>query len=103
MKLDGMKCPHCGSKNTHAYQCERAGLWDDSTYDVLRKEFGDNRFLFGSTESVIYKCKCQDCKKHFASIALLEVKVREIISKETLRDVMGLTVTEVAKDEQSKD
>lgn len=98
MKLDGMKCPHCGSNNTYALRYERAGIWDDETYKALGKEFGENRLLSGSTDNMIYECKCDDCEKHFAAMAILEVKVKKMISRKTMGEVMGLHVKE-AEDE----
>lgn len=103
MKLDGMKCPHCGSSNTYAWNIERASIWDDRTYAVLRKEFGEDIPLSGSVENVIYTCKCNGCEKHFSSMAILDVKIKKMITRKNIEEIEWLKVSEVAEDEQSKD
>lgn len=94
MKLDGMKCPHCGSNNTHAFRYERAGLRDDETYKAIEGEFGESMLLACSTDNVIYECKCYGCEKHFATMAILEVKVKKMISRKTMVEAMSLRVGE---------
>lgn len=103
MKLDGMKCPNCGSENTHAWKIERTSIWDDSTYEFFQKEFGEGRILSGSTENVIYTCKCNGCEKHFSSMAILDVKIKKMITRKNIEEIEWLKVSEVAEDEQSKD
>lgn len=95
MKLDGMKCPHCGSYNTYTWHFESASIHDDSIYEAQEKESVENRMLSKSADNVVYRCKCADCGKYFASMALLEVKTKKVISRETLEDVMSLKVSEV--------
>lgn len=94
MKLDGMKCPHCGSNNTHAWQIEKASLWDDGFYKTMKVEF-ENPLLSSSTENVVYKCVCNDCKKHFGAMVILDVKVKGTICKVTTEEIMQLKESEV--------
>lgn len=89
MKLDGMKCPHCGGNNTYAWQIERTNLFDDRTYEVLKREF-ESPLLSTDTDNVIYKCKCEECEKHFSTMVLLEVKIKKTICKKTIQEVMSL-------------
>ena len=101
MKLDGMKCIYCGSTNTHAYQMERATLWDDDFYESMRKEFGENGVLLsGNCDNVIYRCRCNECEKHFSSMTKLKVEVEEVISMENTEELMRIRVTN--KDSENK-
>lgn len=97
MKLDGMKCPYCSGKNTHAYQMEKAVLWDDSFYKTMEKEFGENRFLYSSCENAIYRCKCNDCERYFSSMVKMNVEVTEIISMENTNELMSLKMRQERK------
>ena len=92
MKLDGMKCIYCGSEKTHAYQLEKATLWDDEFYKAMEKEFGENRLLSGSCENAIYRCNCNDCGKYFSSMVKLKVEVTEVISMENTGELMSLKI-----------
>lgn len=103
MKLDGMKCPNCGSENTHVWQNEETNIWDDSTYKFFLEEFGENQLLSGSTENVIYKCKCSNCEMHFSAMAILDVKVKKMITRKTTKEIKRLKVSEVVEDEKRKD
>lgn len=94
MKLDGMKCFYCGKTNTHAYQLEKATLWDDEFYKVIEKEFGENRLFSGSCENVIYRCKCKDCGKSFSTMVKLKVEIEDMISMENTGELMGLKISE---------
>lgn len=93
MKLDGMKCYYCGKSNTHAYQLEKATLWDDSFYKVMEKEFGEDQLLYSSCESAVYRCKCADCGKSFSTMVKLNVEVTDIISMETTDELMSLKIS----------
>lgn len=95
MKLDGMKCPYCGNRNTRAWKIDNAGIRDDSAYELQEKEFGENRILFGSTDNIIYDCVCDDCGKYFSTMALLEVKTKKTITRKRIEELMGLKVSEV--------
>ena len=95
MKINGMKCPRCGSNNTHEWQIEKAIIFDDSTYEAIEKEFEKRQLLSTSTDNVIYRCKCDDCGKHFATMAILEVKAKKVISRGTVEEVMRLKAGEV--------
>lgn len=92
MKLDGMKCHYCGKSNTHAYQLEKASLYDDGFYKVMEKEFGENRLLSGSCENAIFRCKCNDCGKFFSTMVKLKVEVGDMISMKTTEELMQLKV-----------
>lgn len=66
MKLDGMKCPNCGSENTHVWQNEETNIWDDSTYKFFWKSLekinfflGVRKMLFISASVVTARCTFQ--------------------------------------------
>ena len=90
MKLDGMKCFYCAGRNTHAYQLEKATLWDDKLYESMEKQFGENRLVSNSCENVIYRCICGDCGQHFSAMVKLKIEINEIILMETTGELIAL-------------
>ncbi len=91
MHLNGVKCPNCRSENTRALGCERAGLRDDSFYEALKKEFGENQLLYGGTDSMIYRYRCNHCGKYFSALLLVEAKIKKAIPRESVAEIMKLT------------
>lgn len=45
MKYEGVVCPKCGSGDMHVYQIKKASLFEDSLYETLDKEFGEDKLL----------------------------------------------------------
>ena len=77
MKIEGkLICPHCGSKETHAWKYNSVGIWDDTHHEYMNEEFKELGIL--SCDSIEYSCKCRDCEKHFGVKMKLKCEVEEI-------------------------
>lgn len=94
MRLEGIECPYCGDTNTRAYQTEKVCIWDNKFYECMKKEFGENQLKSNASDNIIYRCKCDNCEKHFSSMIEMNISVKNIISKESISELMNLKVNE---------
>lgn len=82
MKIN-VKCPNCGSMNNWIVSREDVNLFDDESYESIRKQlmkdWGTDAHIskVRNGDSVIFEHKCGDCEKHFYSRHMLKVEVYE--------------------------
>lgn len=80
MKLEGLiKCPFCGSENTHAYQRTDVTIWDDEFHKILNEGYPNDNKL--NCDTITYKCKCneENCNKSFIAKLKLKCEIENII------------------------
>lgn len=88
MKIEGkIKCPHCGSNKTHAYQYTEVNLWDDEFYNMLNKEYPKDDKL--NCDNIVYKCKCdeENCNKYFIARVKLKCEIEDVLTIKRTEEV----------------
>lgn len=91
MKIKGkIKCPNCGSKITHLWKVEHANIWDEGTHETMINAFGEGSRVSGSTDNVIYNCRCETCQSYFTTMVLMKVEVENIVTSMDLYDVESI-------------
>ena len=89
MKSDKIKCPSCG-KPAHLVQIEKATLFSDDFYDMMKSEFKEGVLLSSVCDNVIYKCICESCDNYFGAMAVLDVDVKDVVIGNDYGDLMSL-------------
>lgn len=90
MKLNGMECPNCGSKNTYAHSCVQTDLWDDEVYGTAEMRPERGHLLSESGDNAIFEYKCENCEKHFFSLVFFRAEVKRTVTGKTIGEIEAL-------------
>lgn len=90
MKLNEIKCPHCGNTNTRVYAIENASIWDDSHYDTLKQSFTRDLLKMNSHDNVIYSYTCKNCGNYFGAMVEMNISVKNIVVKNNVDELKRL-------------
>lgn len=100
MKYEGVVCPKCGSGDMHVFQIKKASLFEDSLYETLDKEFGEDKLLVGSCDGIVAQCVCHSCSSHYSVFAKLKVQVEGVITRKEYSDVICLKAKDYVSEQK---
>lgn len=83
-----VKCQHCNSTNTREIGAELTHIWDDEVNKMWDAK--ENKSIHSSTDNVIYTCYCDDCRKYFKSMLVMEVAVKEVYTSLNVGELISI-------------